>query len=302
MDYDLGPSELELLARVGALVDERGGPQRLLPSAASGRFDADLDAAFAGNVTSSAPRHQRLLVVEESARRGLPALPGPRLLVGCEVLGEIPTRPVAVADRRRPGPLRLPPTGALLLSFADDEAWVAEVEPASVTSIPSSFGYPFAEVPIDEGLPLPPGSAARLRTSWHLTLACEIAGTAHGALQQLTSYLRQREQFGKRLAKFQALRHRVAELAVSTDAALWLAREAAWHGGGQRAGLAAVYARELAARMAPELVQLSGARGFTLEFPLHLFAMRLEGLRLTLGSGDRLAREVMTVSDPATMR
>jgi hypothetical protein len=208
---------------------------------------------------------------------------------------------VAVADRRRPGPVRLPPTGGLLMSIADGDAWVAEVEPASVTPVPSSFGYPFAAVPSTTGVPLPPGSAARLRMSWHLTLACEIAGTAHGALQHLTSHLRQRKQVGKQLAKLQALRHRVAELAVSTDAAMWLARQAAWHGDGQRAGIAAVYARELAARMAPELVQLSGARGFTLEFPVHLFAMRLEGLRLTLGSGDRLAREVMALSDSARM-
>src|SRR5262249_14235476 len=143
------------------------------------------------------------------------------------------------------------------------------------------------------GAALPPGSAALLRTRWHLSLAGEIAGTAQGALKQLTSHLGQRQQFGARLSSFQALRHRVAELAVSANAAVWLARQAAWHGDGQGAALAAVYARDLAARMTPELVQLGGARSFALDFPLHLYAMRLEGLRLTLGSGDRLAGEAL---------
>jgi alkylation response protein AidB-like acyl-CoA dehydrogenase len=93
----------------------------------------------------------------------------------------------------------------------------------------------------------------------------------------------------------------VAELAVSTEAVVWLARRAAWSGDGGQAGMAVLYARDLAARMAPELVQLCGARGFTLAFPLHLFAMRLEGLRLSLGSGDRLAGEVMSALRSATV-
>ena len=44
--------------------------------------------------------------------------------------------------------------------------------------------------------------------------------------------------------------------------------------------------------MAPELVQLCGARGFVTDFPVHRFAMRLEALRLEAGSADRLSSAV----------
>jgi alkylation response protein AidB-like acyl-CoA dehydrogenase len=187
------------------------------------------------------------------------------------------------------------------LSIAGDDAWAADIPAASISPVPSSFGYPFGTVGEAPTTALPPGSAALIRARWHLALAAEIAGTAQGALHQLTSYLRRREQFGAPLSSFQALRHRVAELAVSAGAAVWLARQAAWHGDAHRAGLAAVYARELAVRMAPELVQLGGARSFSLDFPLHLYAMRLEGLRLMLGSADRLAGEVMDAPQRETV-
>jgi hypothetical protein len=295
MDYGHSAAEATVLQRVAALVEERGGGDRLRQAAATSPFDAVLDDALAADMAFEAPASlvTRLLVVEEVARLGLPALPGPRLIAGYEVLEQIPSRPVAVADRRRPGPLRIPPGGGLLLSYAGEDAWLTEVSAASIIPVSSSFGYPYGTVTVELGPALPAVSGGLLRAWWHLSMAAEIAGTAQGALQQLTSYLCRREQFGKPLASFQALRHRVAELAVSAQAAMWLAREAAWHGDAHRAGLAAVYARDLAARMAPELVQLGGARSFARDFPLHLYAMRLEGLRLGLGSADRLAGETM---------
>jgi Acyl-CoA dehydrogenase, C-terminal domain len=301
MDYGVSASEKVLLDGISSLVEGRGGAERLLAAATRGSFDPELDAALAAAAGTRAPLHLRLLVVEEAARLGLPAWPGARLLAGCDLFGELPSQPVAVVDRRRPGPARIPASGGLLLSIAGDDAWFAEVPAAAVSSVPSSFGYSFGTVAPEQTTALPPGSAALIRARWHLALAGEIASTAQGALHQLTSHLRQREQFGTRLSSFQALRHRVAELAVSANAAVWLARQAAWHGDGYRAGLAAVYARELAARSVPELVQLGGARSFSLDFPLNLFAMRLQGLRLMLGSADRLAGETTDARERETV-
>ncbi|OLT16459.1 hypothetical protein BJF78_14420 [Pseudonocardia sp. CNS-139] len=101
-----------------------------------------------------------------------------------------------------------------------------------------------------------------------------------------------REQFGRPLATFQALRHRLAEAAVSAEATRWLTREAAATGDDRQAALAAWYAADTAAALAPELVQLCGARSFTLEFGLHVFTMRLDGLRLEVGGPDRLGGEL----------
>jgi hypothetical protein len=301
MDYGLSAPEKDLLDNVSALVEARGGSERLLAAAAGGSFDPELDAALAAAGGPGAPLHLRLLVVEEAARLGLPAFPGLRLLAGYDLFGELPVRPVAVIDLGRPGPARIPASGGLLLSVAGDDAWAADIPAQAITPVPSSFGYPYGTVAETRTTDLPPGSAALIRARWHLALAGEIAGTAQGALHQLTSHLRQREQFGAALSSFQALRHRVAELAVSAGAAVWLARQAAWHGDADRAALAAVYARELAVRMTPELVQLGGARSFSLDFPLHLYAMRLEGLRLMLGSADRLAGEAMDARERQTV-
>ncbi len=298
MDYGLTPSEMELFAGIGQVVASHGGTQKLLQSAGGGGFDADLDAAVADTVPPEASLLERALVVEECARLGLPVLPGPRLLVGWEALGGPPSLPVAVVDRRRPGPARVAPIDCLLVGLDSASAWIAELQGEAVAPVTSSFGYPFGEVGAREGEPVSAGRAARVLSVVRLALACEIAGTARAAIDHVATYLDRRQQFGRRLSSFQALRHRIAELEVSTEAAIWLARQAAWHDDPERTGSAVIYARDLAARMAPEIVQLSGARGFTIDFPAHLFAMRLEGLRLILGSPDRVSEEVMAASRP----
>jgi Acyl-CoA dehydrogenase, C-terminal domain len=231
----------------------------------------------------------RLLVVDQSSFDGLPALPGGRLLVAFDVLGSVPDRPVAVAPAGRRGPVRIPPSGGLLLTFDGPKAWMSKPGPSEVTPVESSFGYPYGEVEAAEAEPLSDGAGLTLRSRWALSIAAEIAGTARAGLMHTARHLDEREQFGRPLSSFQALRHRLAELAVSVEAATWLAREAAWRNDLLSATTALGYARDLAATMCPELIQLCGARGFTIEFPVHRFAMRLEGLRLEAGAADRLA-------------
>jgi hypothetical protein len=304
VDFGGTVSETGHLSRLHALVEEAGRTSDLLRVASAGGVLADLEEALADPALAAAPRHERLLVVEEAARLGLPALPGLRLLVAADVLPGGPAGPLAVVDRRRPGPARHAPLARTAIVLDGGRGWVVDLAGRPVPRVDSSFGYPYGQISLDvledgQAAPLAPEAVATARSRWHLTLAAEIAGTAAGALGQVTAYLRGRRQFGQPLAGFQALRHRVAELAVSTEAALWLAREAAWHGDAGRAGLALSYARDLAAAMAPEVVQLFGARGFTTELPAHLFAMRLEGLRLEVGSADRLARSLAVASTPA---
>ncbi len=284
MDYALDTAEHRLVDWVDETAAKYGEQ--------AGDWDPAADDELATPSLPADSRLHRLIVVEEAARAGLPALPGPRLLVAPDVLGYVPDRPVAIAPVHRRGPIRLPAAGGLLLSFDDADAWVSEIDASAVTPVSSSFGYPYAELAPASGTRLGPGRSGILRARWYLALAAEIAGTASAGLLHTSSYLDQREQFGRRLSSFQALRHRLAELAVSTEAVMWLARQAAWNGDVVSAGTALSYGRDLAAAMAPELVQLCGARGFTLEFPVHRFAMRLEGLRLETGAADRLAAAV----------
>src|SRR5207302_8112418 len=99
----------------------------------------------------------------------------------------------------------------------------------STVPVESSFGYPYGHLTVEAGKSLPANRARSVRDRWHLCLATEIAGTARAALDEMVAHLRHRYQFGRRLADFQALRHRSAEWAVTTEAAKWLAREAAWY-------------------------------------------------------------------------
>ena len=104
------------------------------------------------------------------------------------------------------------------------------------------------------------------------------------ALALTIDYLKQRRQFGRAIASFQAVQHRLAECAVMVEGARWLAFEAAWRGAPfEAAATAAAYAAAAAARVFLETHQLSGAIGYTREHDLHVFSMRLEALRLELG-------------------
>lgn len=297
MDYGHTKSELAHLHHVRELADTDGDDDRYRRLASAGQLSPELDTSILTPELTAAPLLERVLVVEEAARLGLPALPGPALLVGADVLDALPAEPLALIDRDRPGPWRIPPHTTRAIVLEGSAGWVADLRGRTVTPVESSFGYPFGRVQSDQGHVLPAEKVALARMRSRLGLAAEIAGTASGALTQIADYLRTREQFGRPLSTFQALRHRVAELAVSVEAAIWLTREAAWHDDAQSAGTALSYARDLAATMAPEVVQLCGARGFTLAHPAHLFAMRLEGLRLDVGSADRLAEALMAVAE-----
>ena len=113
----------------------------------------------------------------------------------------------------------------------------------------------------------------------------------HGALEATLHYLKERRQFGRPIASFQAVQHRLAVCAVQVEGARWLAFEAAARGAPEEAaGVAAAYAAAAGKRVFAETHQLSGAIGYTREHPLHVFSMRLQALRLELGGAASHAR------------
>lgn len=60
-----------------------------------------------------------------------------------------------------------------------------------------------------------------------LKSAAQALGTAQGAFDRAMQYAKQREQFGKKLSQFQAIRHKLADMAVSVEVARWLTYKAA---------------------------------------------------------------------------
>lgn len=103
------------------------------------------------------------------------------------------------------------------------------------------------------------------------------------ALGSVTTYVSERQQFGRPLAAFQAMRHRLAEAQVMTNGVYWLAMRAAGTGDAGDAALAALHAQEAAKKAAYDFHQFLGAMGMTLEHPLHLWTYRLKALTAELG-------------------
>ena len=146
------------------------------------------------------------------------------------------------------------------------------------------YGYPVAYL---TGVPAETRrhdiAADTLLTQWRAALAAEAAGLLAAALQSVTTYVGERKQFGRPIATFQALRHRLAEIQVATHGVYWLALRAAGTGDAGDAALAALHAQEAAKRVGYDFHQFLGAMGMTLEHPLHLWTYRLKLLTAELG-------------------
>lgn len=108
-----------------------------------------------------------------------------------------------------------------------------------------------------------------------LAIAADSLGGASALFEMTVDYLKARHQFGRPIALFQALKHRVADLKVRMEAAealLW----ARSHGGSNLAELGALKALCTRAYrdVAEEAIQLHGGIGLTEEYPCHLFFKR----------------------------
>ncbi|MEU1170737.1 acyl-CoA dehydrogenase family protein [Streptomyces microflavus] len=117
-------------------------------------------------------------------------------------------------------------------------------------------------------------------------LAAEAVGAAAGALERTVAYVTEREQFGRAIGSFQAVKHRLADLYVRVEAARSAAYYAAWD---PAAGpLALAQALEAARIVAGEAVQLHGGIGFTWEHEAHLYVKRAAADELLFGPVHRL--------------
>ncbi|MET9767452.1 acyl-CoA dehydrogenase family protein [Streptomyces sp. NPDC006415] len=117
-------------------------------------------------------------------------------------------------------------------------------------------------------------------------LAAEAVGTAASALERTVEYVKAREQFGRAVGSFQAVKHRLADLYVRVEAA----RSAAYHAArdAEAGPLALAQALEAARITTGEAVQLHGGIGFTWEHEAHRYLKRAAGDELLFGPVHRL--------------
>ncbi|MGW5056441.1 acyl-CoA dehydrogenase family protein [Streptomyces sp. NPDC004096] len=135
-----------------------------------------------------------------------------------------------------------------------------------------------------------PGALAAAGNRAAAVLACEAVGAADRALERTVEYVGQRQQFGRAIGSFQAVKHRLADVYVRVQAARSAAYYAAWAArqGEPVGGLALAEALEALRTAAAEGIQLHGGIGFTWEHEAHLFFKRAAGDELLFGPVHRL--------------
>jgi alkylation response protein AidB-like acyl-CoA dehydrogenase len=120
------------------------------------------------------------------------------------------------------------------------------------------------------------GFKTALRTLDHtrLTIGAQALGIAQGALDAAIAYIRERKQFGQRIADFQGVQFMVADMAMRVEAAralIYAAASKAERGTSDLTVMSAaakVFASDTAMSVTVDAVQLFGGAGYTEDFPV----------------------------------
>ena len=109
-----------------------------------------------------------------------------------------------------------------------------------------------------------------------ISIAALSIGMAQGAYDAALRYSKLRKQFSRPISEFQAIQHKLVDMAVDLDAARLLNYRAAWMlDRGQRvtreSAMAKLFASEAAVRIAGEAVQIHGGYGFIKDYPVEKF-------------------------------
>ena len=144
-----------------------------------------------------------------------------------------------------------------------------------------------------------PAAAERIIDGAAVLTAFEQLGGAQRAFDITKQYLLERHAFGKPIASFQAIKHRLADLWCEIELARSNCYYGAWalsHGDAElpvAAAVARISASDVFTKASQEMIQLHGGVGYTWEFDCHLFYRRARLLALSLGSTSSWKRKLM---------
>jgi alkylation response protein AidB-like acyl-CoA dehydrogenase len=144
----------------------------------------------------------------------------------------------------------------------------------------------YAAAPILRRLGHPGEAASALRAVRRAATAlalAEMVGGMQAALETTVAYVKEREQFGQKIAVFQAVQHQVADMATAYTAARHLAwqaitRTAAGTEEGMELMHAAAYVPQAFKRLTFAAHHLHGGAGYVVEHPLHYHSERAQAL------------------------
>jgi alkylation response protein AidB-like acyl-CoA dehydrogenase len=218
--------------------------------------------------------------------------------------------PAAQAQRGSAEIVVQAPHGAyadVVLAYVDDQLLALMTTQARRRGWRQFDGTPAAELGCPSGgmMTLAEGEAAHAAWQAGQTVArigriAEGVGLAKAVLDLTADYLRTRRQFGQPIGRFQALAHRMADLAIHYEQAQSLMLAAAMRGaagegaandaGGRTLDAAQVTAHRAFRAIGQQAIQLHGGIGMTDEYAVSHYVKRLLAIELELGDADTALR------------
>lgn len=125
-----------------------------------------------------------------------------------------------------------------------------------------------------------------------ILLGAEMLGGAQRTLEMAVEYAKVREQFGRPIGSFQAIKHKCATMLVEVEACRSAVYYALWAAAGRADDLAATasltkaFCSDTYLFTAGENIQIHGGIGYTWEHPAHLYLKRAKNCGLFLGGAD----------------
>lgn len=159
----------------------------------------------------------------------------------------------------------------------------------------------FDDVAVDDEARLPGGSAETLtevNDILAVSLALEQVGGAQATLDMAVQYAKDRQQFGKPIGSFQAIKHMCADMLVKVESARAAAYYAAWavsEGVDETTTvvpLAKAYCSDAFFECAGANIQVHGGIGFTWEHDAHLYFKRAKSSQVMFGTPDEHRRQL----------
>ncbi|WP_409436063.1 acyl-CoA dehydrogenase [Mycobacterium sp. SMC-14] len=213
----------------------------------------------------------------------------------------------------------------LVLPVAVDgaEVWVVlraeqlEIEPVTSVDPLRPIAHVRANgVEVDDTAILRDLSSARAHALITTLLSAEAVGVARWATDTAADYAKIREQFGRPIGQFQAIKHKCAEMIADTEratAAVWDAARAideADENGWDAAGSAVQFATAVAATLTPsaaqhctqDCIQVHGGIGFTWEHDAGVYYRRALILAASFGSRSAYPQQVVDTATAGGMR
>lgn len=133
--------------------------------------------------------------------------------------------------------------------------------------------------------------SAAVRTG-RLGVAAVALGIAQAALDHALAYAAQREQFGTKLREFEAIRLKLADIAIRIAATRSLLTEATTDGELGTVAMAKVLASETAMHATTEAVQIFGGYGYMRDYPVEKLMRDAKAMGLLQGPDERLRLEI----------